>query len=114
MSRRGPAEGVVRIGHGRDAGEVLVSGRKALSRAIHGDVVAGDLRVPLLCVRNGAGQLREPGRRLDFATIIMMSRSINLSVLCSAIAAQELLASIKCCRDRGGCPGGFCRRHGSG
>lgn len=42
MSRRGPAEGVVRIGQGRHAGEVLVSGRKALNRAIHGDIVAGN------------------------------------------------------------------------
>ncbi|BDA44024.1 DIS3-like exonuclease 1 [Coccomyxa sp. Obi] len=43
MSRRGPTEGVVRISHGRNAGEVLVSGRKALNRAIHGDVVAVQL-----------------------------------------------------------------------
>lgn len=49
MSRRGPTEGIVRIGQGRDAGEVFITGRKALNRAIHGDVVAGDLGFSSRC-----------------------------------------------------------------
>jgi len=41
MSRRGPTEGMVRIGQGGDSMEVLIRGAKALSRGIHGDIVAG-------------------------------------------------------------------------
>ncbi len=51
VSRQGPSEGVVRLGSagaGGDAREVLVSGRAALNRAMHGDTVA---RAPCICSR---------------------------------------------------------------
>ena len=50
MSRQGPSEGVVRLGSaggGAAAREVLVCGRAALNRAMHGDTVAGVPRGPL-------------------------------------------------------------------
>lgn len=46
MARRGPTEGIVRVGQGRDVQEVQINGLKALNRAIHGDIVAGELQPP--------------------------------------------------------------------
>lgn len=65
MARRGPTEGIVRVGQGRDVQEVQINGLKALNRAIHGDIVAGEIqtpccfpadtrRIPLLAARDQA------------------------------------------------------------
>ncbi len=48
MGRKGPTEGVVRVGQGIDAGKVQISGTQALNRAMHGDMVAGGLHKSLV------------------------------------------------------------------
>jgi hypothetical protein len=67
VSRQGPSEGVVRLGSagaGGGAREVLVCGRAALNRAMHGDTVAG---APCICPREERAAAMQGSSQLHLA-----------------------------------------------